>query len=116
VSDPGASPAFVCAACKRGIGDPLYHGPAGHAPHSVCFDCWTEEWACIEACMVNGGDWSLLDSALWLVCCGLTRRQAAIVLGLHRNKIRRWILHLRRNPRDLPDWLRARLEAHCGRV
>ena len=31
--------AFECPICAREYGDPLYHGPAGHAPHGLCLDC-----------------------------------------------------------------------------
>ena len=100
-----AASGFVCANCKRTYGDPLYHGPPGHAPQNLCLDCWADEWALIELRMLNGGDWSVLDSALLLVCCGLSRQQAAEVLGLHRNTVHKWLVHLRRNPQDVPDWL-----------
>ena len=36
---------FICPICKRSYGDPLYHGPTGHAPLQMCFDCWAGEWA-----------------------------------------------------------------------
>ena len=97
--------AFRCRNCNRPYGDPQYHGPAGHAPLNLCLDCWADEWAVIELRMLNGGDWSVLDSALWLVCCGLTRQQAAGVLGIHRNTVRNWLLRLRRRPEEIPDWL-----------
>ncbi len=96
---------FICPNCKRSYGDPQYHGPAGHAPQNLCLDCWSNEWALMEARMLNGGGWSVLDSALWLICWGATRQRAAAAVGLHRNTLRNWILNLRKNPNLIPDWL-----------
>lgn len=100
--------ATVCASCKCSYGDGLYHGPAGHAPQNLCLDCWADEWAVMEVRMLNGGQWTALDSALWLVCCGLTRQQAASVLGLHRNTLRNWLVRLRKHPGRIPEWLEQR--------
>ena len=97
--------AMVCANCGRSYGDRLYHGPLGHAPQNLCLDCWANEWGRMEARMLNGGQWTSLDSALWLVCCGLTRQQAASVLGLHRNTLHNWFLQLRKHPERIPRWL-----------
>jgi len=98
-------PAFVCPLCLRSYGDPLYHGPAGHAPQGLCFDCWAAEWALIQAGMLNTGDWTTLDSALWLICAGFTRQQAANIIGVARRTIYRWIRALRKDPRKIPPWL-----------
>ncbi len=96
---------FVCPNCRRRYGDSLYHGPDGHAHPALCMDCWADEWVDMEVRLMCGGDWTVLDSALWLVCCGFTRQQAAGILGLHRNTIHNWIARLRRNPSEIPDWL-----------
>ena len=70
----GAGPVgFDCAACGRTYGDPLYHGPAGHAPPTVCLDCWFAHWDAVELRMRNGGEWRRLDAALYLIARGLTR-------------------------------------------
>ena len=103
--------AFVCPNCRQEYGDPLYHGPRGHAPQNVCLECWADEWSIMEARMYNGGDWSVLDAAFWLVCCGLTRQEAARLLGMRRNEVQRWLLRLRRNPHLIPDWLRNKAGA-----
>lgn len=99
---------FTCPSCKIEYGDPLYHGPAGHAPPNLCMDCWANEWAHMEVRMLAGGDWSVLDSALWLVSCGLKQHQAADLLAIHRNTFARWIRRMRRNPHEIPEWLIAR--------
>lgn len=96
---------FVCPLCHRTYGDPRYHGPVGHAPQNLCFDCWTYEWSHIKTRMLNGGDWTVLDSALWLICCGFTHQQAANIIGIARQTIRRWLQNLRRNPGRIPQWL-----------
>ncbi|MBL7134841.1 MAG: helix-turn-helix domain-containing protein [Phycisphaerae bacterium] len=101
-----SSRVFICPLCLGAYGDPHYHGPAGHAPQGLCFDCWAAEWALIQARMLNGGDWTVLDSALWLICAGFTRQQAANIIGVARRTIYRWICALRRNPRKTPQWLR----------
>ena len=111
MASAGRKPAFVCPGCGCAFGDPLYHGPRGHAPPGLCFDCWADEWAHIEVRMRNGGDWTVLDSATWLVCCGLSRQEAAQVLGLHRNTICKWVTRLRKDTRLVPDWLTHRIEA-----
>jgi len=98
--------AFTCPLCLRSYGDPHYHGPAGHAPQDLCFDCWADEWALIQARMLNGGHWTALDSALWLICSGFTRQQAACIVGVARRTIHRWICALRKDPSKTPQWLR----------
>ena len=97
--------AFVCPNCKRAYGDGLYHGPIGHAPQNLCLDCWANEWAQMEVRMLNGGDWSVLDSALWLICCGFTRQEAAGIIGVGRRTIHRWIQAVRKDPEKIPQWL-----------
>ena len=96
---------FICPACQRSYGDPHYHGPAGHAPRNLCFDCWAAEWDLIAARMLNGGNWTVLDAALWLVCSGFTRQQAATIVGVARRTLYRWIRALKTNPRKVPQWL-----------
>ena len=105
--------AFVCPNCHRDYGDPLYHGPSGHAPQNLCMDCWAEEWALVELRMLNGGNWGVLDSALWLVCCGFSRQQAAKLLGLHRNTIGNWLTRLKKHRRSVPEWM-AQKAAQAG--
>ena len=97
---------FICCVCHRSYGDLHYHGPAGHAPQNLCLDCWAAEWDLIEARMLNGGNWTVLDSALWLVCSGFTRQQAATIVGVARRKLYRWIRALKSDPRKVPQWLR----------
>jgi len=87
------------------MGDPHYVGPIGHAPQNLCLDCWMAHWDIIEARAANGGEWTHLDEALWLVCRGLNMSEAAAVIGAHRNTLRRWIIAMRRRPETVPDWL-----------
>jgi len=98
---------FSCPGSRCGdwIGDPHYVGPAGHAPQNLCLDCWAAHWDVIEARAINGGEWTHLDEALWLVCRGLSLGEAADVLGAHRNTLWRWIVEMRRRPETVPDWL-----------
>jgi len=56
--------------------------------------------------MLNGGNWTVLDSALWLVCSGFTRQQAATIVGVARRKLYCWIHVLKTDPRKVPQWLR----------
>ena len=105
MADTDAQPVFRCPKCERSYGDPLYHGPIGHAPQNLCLDCWADDWSEIEARMVNGGEWSVLDSLLWLICYGLSRRQVGFVMKIHRNTLHNWLIHLRRNPHEIPEWL-----------
>ena len=101
-----ADKTFTCPLCCRSYGDPHYHGPPGHAPQCLCLDCWGDEWAAIQARMLNGGDWTALDSALWLICAGFTRQQAAGIIGVARRTLYRWIRVLKMTPHKTPQWLR----------
>jgi len=102
---PKTKIAFHCAYCKTPYGDPLYHGPAPHAPGNLCMDCWAEQWAQFEARMLREGDWGVMDQALWLICQGFTHSVAADMIGRHRNSIGNWICMLRKFPHLIPDWL-----------
>jgi len=97
---------FRCPKCRRTYGDPMYHGPAGHAPHALCFDCWASEWGVYEALIARGRRWRQLDAALFLLCQGFTYAEAGRVLGTTHDSVLHWIGYLRRYPGELPDWLR----------
>jgi hypothetical protein len=62
-------------------------------------------WEEIEVRAVNGGRWTYLDEAMWLVCRGLTLAQAADIVASNRMALRRWIGKMRRRPELVPDWL-----------
>jgi len=104
---------FRCPNCKREYGDPLYHGPLGHAPQELCFDCWAEEWATMAAVISRGGRWRAMDAALFLLCQGFTHQEAANLIGVCRKTLYNWIRTLRRRPTLTPQWLieRARSRA-----
>ena len=105
------NPCRVCSGPMRGdkertvVDDPFYVGTPGHCPPGVCFDCWCIEWDTMEARMLNGGEWTTLDEALWLVSRGLTRSEAAAVVGTSRRTLYRWLQKLRKNTHLIPDWL-----------
>ena len=96
---------FTCPSCGREYGDPLYHGPWPHAPATVCFDCWVDEWAVICFQYSIGRDPSGLDQALWLISRGCTQSKAAELIHVHRNTIGNWLRRLRSRPWSIPDWL-----------
>jgi len=101
---------FRCPDCFRVYGDPLYHGPAGHAPPRVCFDCWTSRWAWTEMLLrEERGDWTRLDAALFFICQGVSREETARRLHISRRTLALWIARLRRNPSKTPEWLRERV-------
>jgi len=102
---------FRCPNCKREYGDPHYHGPIGHAPQELCFDCWASEWAIMEQVMSRGGNWQQLDAALFLLCQGFTHREAGDILGVGRRTVYNWIQALRRRPHLTPRWLADRAPA-----
>lgn len=108
---------FRCPNCGREYGDPLYHGPAGHAPQQLCFDCWASEWGTITAAIARGRDWRPLDAALFLLCQGFSRQEAANLIGVCRKTLYCWIRGLRRRPELAPDWLveRARMRESARR-
>ena len=62
-------------------------------------------WDKIEAIAANGGCWTYLDEALWLVCRGVTLAQAASVIASNRKALGRWIDKMRLDPKPAPDWL-----------
>ncbi|KPK83931.1 MAG: hypothetical protein AMJ81_06980 [Phycisphaerae bacterium SM23_33] len=97
---------FRCPGCGRKYGDPLYHGPAGHAPPELCFDCWATQWGLMEMMISRErGNWRRLDVALFLLCQGFSEQQAGEILGVHRNTVINWICRLRKKPEEIPEWL-----------
>ena len=62
-------------------------------------------WDKVEALAVNGGHWTHLDEALWLVCRGLTLEQAADVVSTHRSNLQRKISKIRDGREPTPAWL-----------
>jgi hypothetical protein len=102
---------FVCPICKSRYGDPLYHGPAGHAPQQMCFDCWAGEWASMIQVLARGGDWRQIDSALFLLCQGFSHQEAGRLVGMRRNALQNWIRQARQKPCMIPDWLIQRARA-----
>ena len=105
-----ATEKFTCPACGHDYGDPLYHGPAGHAPPESCLDCWAQTWGEMSAAMARGragrgkADWRRPDLALFYLCHGLTRRQVAEKAGVHRNTIYNWLKKMRQHPEAIPAW------------
>ncbi|MBT3198813.1 MAG: hypothetical protein HN350_02760 [Phycisphaerales bacterium] len=91
--------------CGQWVGDVRYVGPMGHAPRNLCFECWVEHWERVEAIAMNGGRWTDIDEALWLVCHGLTFSQAADIITINRKTLHRWITKMRRQPDLIPGWL-----------
>jgi predicted DNA-binding protein (UPF0251 family) len=59
----------------------------------------------VEAIAMNGGRWTDIDEALWLVCHGLTFSQAADIITINRKTLHRWITKMRRQPDLIPGWL-----------
>ena len=102
---------FVCPVCKCRYGDPLYHGPAGHAPCQMCYDCWASEWGSMVQMLRRGGNWRQIDSALFLMCQGFSQHEAARLVGMGRDALRNWIRQARQRPHLIPDWLIARTRA-----
>jgi len=96
---------FVCPVCKCRYGDPLYHGPAGHAPVQMCFDCWASEWGTMIQVLSRGGNWQQIDSALFLMCQGFKQHEAARLVGMCRQALHNWIRQARQKPHMIPDWL-----------
>lgn len=106
---------FVCPICKSRYGDPLYHGPAGHAPQQMCFDCWAGEWASMILVLARGGNWRQIDSALFLLCQGFSYQEAADLAGICRKSLDNWIRQARQRPEIAPDWLVSRAAARLGK-
>ena len=106
---------FVCPVCKSRYGDPLYHGPAGHAPQQMCFDCWASEWASMIQVLSRGGNWRQIDSALFLLCQGFSYQEAANLAGICRKTLHNWIRQARQRPEMAPDWLINRAAARLGK-
>ena len=100
-----AAKGFVCPKCKCWYGDPLYHGPVGHAPQELCFDCWASEWGEIALAIEREADWRSRDAALLLLCRGFTQQEAAAAIGAGRSTLYGWLQDLRRHPEQTPHWL-----------
>ena len=113
-AEPAPPVAFVCPCCKQAFGDPLYHGPIGHAPQELCFDCWASEWAQMDNVISRGGNWQPMDAALFLLCQGFTHQEAADMIGVNRSSIFRWIREIRRCPGLLPEWVLKRADFRRG--
>ncbi|MGB2820024.1 MAG: helix-turn-helix domain-containing protein [Phycisphaerae bacterium] len=103
---------FTCPNCKRVYGDPMYHGPIGHAPQELCFDCWASEWDAMTLVMSRGGNWQQLDAALFLICQGFTHKEAADAIGVCRNTVWSWVRTLRQRPGLAPEWLIDRVRSY----
>jgi len=97
--------AFECPQCHRQYGDPLYHGPAPHAPANLCLDCWVANWAEFEARIFKDREWTVLDEALWLICQGFTHSEAAGLVGRHPKTLGYWLQKMRKFSHLIPDWL-----------
>ena len=95
---------FTCPACGRDYGDPLYHGPQPHAPATICFDCWADEWEAICCRHRIGRDPGELDQALWLISRGVSKTKAADLIHVHRQTLWRWLQRLRKYPHTIPEW------------
>ena len=106
--DDAKQVAFHCCGCHTDIGDPLYTGPAGHAPDCECFECWTDFWEQARAEMQAEGDWSAPLEAAWLVARGETRQAASEMVGIDRRTLYRWFRKWRANPALIPEQLRKR--------
>ena len=89
----------------------MYHGPAGHAPEGICFDCWASEWGEMERAIYRGANWQPLDAALFLLCQGFNHREAADMIGIHRRTLYNWMRVLRQHPELLPEWLDTQRKA-----
>ena len=98
--------------CGQWVGDRRYVGPAGHAPRNLCFECRMAHWDKIEARAANGGQWTCLDEAMWLICRGLSLSDAADLVASDRTTLRLRIAEMRRRPELIPDWLRDIRRAH----
>ena len=105
---------FKCPNCKSEYGDPMYHGPMGHAPQELCFDCWASEWGSMVEVICRGGNWRSVDAALFLLCQGFTPREAANLIGIRRKTVYRWIRTLRQRPELTPRWLILRANGRRG--
>jgi len=69
-------------------------------------------WDKIEARAANGGQWTCLDEAMWLICRGLSLSDAADLVASDRTTLRLRIAEMRRRPELIPDWLRDIRRAH----
>ena len=106
---PARTIAFECRVCGAAVGDGWYRGPRGHAPHRLCLECWAAHWDDAARRMRAGRDWTQTDTALALLCAGLTYAEAAAALGRSGSWLR---LRLRQQIRtwdDVPEWFRERL-------
>ena len=108
--------AFTCPACGREYGDSLYHGPWPHSPANLCLDCWAIAWTEMQEAMWKEQDWGELDEALFLVCQGFTRAEAAGLIGKSARTLRRWMQRLRKFPHLIPNWLSEKGASRVGTI
>jgi hypothetical protein len=103
----GKKVAFVCRVCGDAIGDPAYHGPAGHAPLDACFTCW------VNAFEQPPWHWPREVLAVWLIANGHSRLEAARRSGVSERTVRRWLIGLRRKKQEFLEWMSG-LEGLCA--
>ena len=96
-ANPSPQVAFVCSNCHQEQGDPLYTGPAGHAPLEICLPCWLEAW---ELAPDDGRTREV--EALFYVAQGYSLSEASKLAGIHRNTFLQWRNKWRQDPTRLP--------------
>jgi DNA-binding CsgD family transcriptional regulator len=96
----GRKVAFVCKVCGESIGDPVYRGPAGHAPPDVCFTCW------VNAFEQPPWHWPREVLAVWLIANGYSRRAAAKLAGLARSTLWTLLGRLAKNSSELVEFFK----------
>lgn len=100
--------AFTCGQCHEAQGDPLFTGPAGHAPSDICFHCWLAAWE-----DRHGTAWSPQITALWRLSCGDTLTLAAELAGVSRRTLYRWLCGWRQDLEGLPPAIRMIFDVDC---
>jgi len=98
--------AFICANCNRPYGDGLYHGPKGHAPRGICFDCWAQAWEEVKRILEAGGAWTDQTEMLFLLSQGHSQSKAAHILHVCRRTVGRWLNTYRNRPETIPAPIR----------
>jgi len=96
---------MICALCNTEV-PPYYRGPIGHAPENACLECWLDYWEVREFLASTGGDPGPMDWMLFLRMRGMSQCDAALIIGVHRNTIARWIGRIRRFPELMPEWVK----------